>query len=230
MTMNSYNEYKKSKKELEYFVQEIKKMETKEASNEYQDVFYKSCIVLLVTKLEKFTIQTCLEFYYTLVDKKCVSQQVPKPLKDEYTCRIIGDLDTKIKSSNLTDKDIELLRTIEILWNTKYDISNISFEPKFESRNHGSNALKKLFRQIGFDDIFSNIDDLYVISGSPLIETKTAVDVKSKINHIINLRHKVVHHDIEPNITFKDLEVFVKSVDHFISEVNLAIDSRLSII
>lgn len=226
--MNSYDNYIKSREELNFFIEQIQKIEEGRSDPQFLSVYYKASIVLLVTKIEKFSIDSCHEFYENLVKKNCKSNQIPKALKNEYVNRTISTLDDKIKNNNLSENDVNLLKTIELLWNVNFEISNISFEPTFETNNHGSKALTKVFMQIGFDDIFAKIDDLYISLESSVLPSTEVIDVKDKLNHLINIRNKIVHNDLNPNTTFKDLKLFVDVSDYFANKVNENIERRLT--
>lgn len=174
----------------------------------------KSAFLLLASKFENF-IEKTLEDYIDSICKLNLScTELPEILLIQHTFRLLN----KIESYNVShkhDKAKDIFKNIGQLWATENNISNLDIKCKFSYGKHGEKEFQKIFKIIGFDDIFSEIEitDLE----ESLIDNvdERIVDFKGKINSLTSLRNNILHEDASPNLDVNMIEEYKQYIAQF---------------
>lgn len=174
----------------------------------------KSAFLLLASKFENF-IERILEDYIDSICQLNLScTQLPEILLIQHTFQLLD----KIESYNTRhkhDKAKNIFQNIGQLWAADNNISKLDIKCKFSYGKHGEKEFKKLFKIIGFDDIFSEIEIINLEESLIDHTNQQIIDFKEKINSLTSLRNNILHEDASPNLNVNMIEEYKQYIGQF---------------
>lgn len=200
--------------------------EIKSFNNVYNNsTIYKSIILLLVAKMEKYVKDSAADYFDEIIKKNVKAQELPQKFKNELVMRLASQIENNHINNCNKEEYKKNIKNISIAWDDNVTISNIDVDNKLPMSSHGTTEIENIYKKLGFDNILSTIPDIEILS--PLGVTKTLVSVKDKINSLIGLRHNIIHSDATPSITKEDVNLFINVITNFVNFIDLKLDESL---
>lgn len=90
--------------------------------------------------------------------------------------------------------------------------------------NNGTTVFEDIYSKIGFPNVIKEIKD-YVQNDDV---TTISISVKDQINRIIRIRHEIIHDDATPNLSPKDIELFIEVSKCFVEQIDDVLSYNLT--
>ncbi|WP_139995542.1 MAE_28990/MAE_18760 family HEPN-like nuclease [Kurthia sp. Dielmo] len=179
----------------------------------------KSALLLLTSKFEVFVEDIIQEYVEKINSIKPKNINISEQIKLKHTMYKLKELNGTIEHDHKKEINIEILKNIAKLWQESEEcFDSLTISNKFNYGKHGANELQKIFSNINISDVFSTIV-LYSDEEETMLEEANIIDFKTTFNNIVNLRNRITHQDITPNLTHKQIEGYMKILDNFSNEV-----------
>jgi hypothetical protein len=196
-------------------------LDTAEA-NEANETLYaalnKSAILLLTGKFEYFAEHLAEEYIFSVNNLKANADRIPDVLRlshSLYALRVMEQFRDKRKKELAISVFVQLGK----LWATSDRFEKLDVDCKFSYGKHGQVELRKLFGQIGIEDIFE-IVKVREPDETLLAETEEKeVDFAGEFNSVTYLRNNILHQDASPQLTVKEIRRFVNLCRAFSSQL-----------
>jgi hypothetical protein len=187
----------------------------------------KSAILLLSSKFETF-VETLVENYISQINSLSIPlQRLPESILYQHTLHYIGNIESNSKHPHKENEVKQVFRKIARIWGTHDEVVSLNIEAKFNYGRHGEKELNKLFKKIGFDNIFSEVTILEE-QESLLEDDLQEVDIKNIFNSVNNLRNNILHQDASPSIGLDSVEKYRKNLEDFAKELSIFLENKIN--
>lgn len=187
-------------------------------------ILLKSALVLLAGKFEAFAEEIAEEYIFNINLLKLEASKIPLPLKVHHTLAAIKYADQFKHQDRLSEAEVLFLELAK-LWHHQSVAPDLKIECKFSYGKHGEKELKKLFWNVGVEDIFEYVileeEQESVLDEKP---KKVRLDFRADFNSLVSIRNNILHQDSSPNLTLLKIQSYSKLLKMF-AEV---LDKRLS--
>ncbi len=179
----------------------------------------KSALLLLTSKFEVFVEDIIQEYVEKINILRPKNVNITEQIKLKHTVYKLKELNNTIEHEHKKETNIEILKNIAKLWQDSEEcFDSLVISNKFSYGKHGANELQKIFSNINIPDVFETIV-LYTDNEESMLAERTIIDFKATFNNIVNLRNRITHQDITPNLTHKQVEGYMKTMANFAIEV-----------
>jgi hypothetical protein len=113
------------------------------------------------------------------------------------------------------------------IWVSNDNFGNLDIDCKFAYGKHGENEFRKLFNQLGINDVFQEIN-VFVPDETLGTDTKTQIDFRGIFNSVIGMRNNILHQDATPSLTHSDIRKYKTIFQIFAEQLTITLDSQLS--
>lgn len=219
------NEFSNVLSEIDFLIQTAESYE-KDADKYY--TFNKSAILLLLAKFENFLENLIFEYVSNLEQLKLNPEQLSEAMKVQSTNSALNDQFFRSLRS-LRPSAIEQLRLIMPLWSPSSSLDTIYANNKFDYGKHGSKSIKKLFRRIGINDVFSDCQvyeprDTLAHRGKDRVK----IDIMADINAMTYYRNNIIHEDRAPTLTHNQIQTYKSRLLLFASALVDLLDKNIN--
>lgn len=215
-----------SKEKFYTSIQEITFLNQKIANNNEDKALFKSIVLLLSAKLEKYVKDSAQEYVQELLKLNLTKNDIPQELFVEIIKNEVNTINNvKIENYLTKEKYIERSRVLSLIWDDKRILKSLKCEEfSISISNNGTNEFESVYKKIGFPNIINELED-YVLNEDVLdnICSSTSYSIKEKINSIIHMRNNIIHDDATPQITPSDINLYIEVVKSFVDQI----DSKL---
>lgn len=216
----------KAKSDFEKSINEITILNDKAKQDMTNDkIYYKSIVLLLCAKLEKYVKDSTKEYISEIIDLKLSRDAIPQSFIAEIIDNEIAIIQ-KANTRNYISKDVykERAKIFSIIWDSKYILS-IFDEKEFviSISSNGTNKFDDVYKKIGLPTLISNLKD-YIEND---IFSQTSYSIKDNINKVINMRHQIIHDDATPSITQSEITLYEKIFRDFVFQIDVAITNQI---
>lgn len=203
--IDSANTFIKALDEVELLLSEAEQAAPdKPSANELKvAVMNKSALLLLTGKFEAFLEGAAEDFVYALNALQAKGRFVPARILAEHSLHALRDAEQRLRNGQ-----VEELRTLFThlgrRWTDIEPCADIVIPCKFNYGKHGDGEITRLFKRVGFDDIFATV----VVSDSSEVYEDIAaqtLDIKGTVNSLTNIRNNILHQDATPELTTTSL-------------------------
>lgn len=215
-----------SKEKFYTSIQEITFLNQKIGNNSGDKALFKSIVLLLSAKLEKYVKDSAQEYVQKLLKLNLTKNDIPWELFVEIIKNEVNTIN-KVKIENYLTKETykERSRVLSLIWDDKKILKSLKCaEFSISISNNGTNEFERVYKKIGFPNIINELED-YVLNDDVLdsICSLTSYSIKEKINSIIHMRNNIIHDDATPQITPSDIKLYIEVVKSFVDQI----DSKL---
>lgn len=193
---------------------------------DHDKIYFKVIILLLCAKLERYVKDSAKEYIDTLLELNLTRDTLPEKfvlqiLKNEL--QKIDDVTLEKYYSN--DKYRARSSVLSLIWDPKFVLKNIAKEEfAISISNNGTTVFEDIYSKIGFPNVIKEIKD-YVQNDDV---TTISISVKDQINRIIRIRHEIIHDDATPNLSPKDIELFIEVSKCFVEQIDDVLSYNLT--
>lgn len=225
---NSIDDFEEAVKEVYFLIEKSSKNTEEDNKNYENNIYLKSALILLIAKFETFLEKLVSEYVEELSNKKFSSAKTEILNLVFYNItknfeKIRNDID-KTPILSLEEKENAFKK-----WQRKSlkRIDDIK-PPKFSIGKHGEKAIVKLFKDLRFEDVFSEIiikEKISSISGV----SENSIDIKNEINHFLRERNLIIHEDKSINFTYQEIEKLTRRLFKFSTQLNALLENKLNL-
>ncbi len=162
--------------------------------------FNKSALLLLSCKFENFVELLVEQYVYAINTFRLPSDRIPEPLRLHHTFQVLGKIEQQ-RNSGQIDVVKQAFCDIATLWITSNPFDQLTVDNKFAYGKHGEKELIKLFRPIGINDVFAEIEVNVHDDTSENGADFKRVDFKGMFNSVMNMRNNILHQNATPSLT-----------------------------
>ncbi|MFI3166275.1 MAG: MAE_28990/MAE_18760 family HEPN-like nuclease [Bacillota bacterium] len=207
----------------------VKKAEQDEINS---NVYFKSCVLLMCAKLEKYVKDSTKEYFEDILNLGLSAKFIPHEIKVAVIENEINFITNKTVSKYISEPNfIKRSEQFALIWNKKYSLKDVNYDEYTVSiANNGETAFKKCYYKVGLHDIMDGLND-YEKKQDPLlggIETKESYGITTVINKIIYIRHNIIHDDAQVQITSSDLTIYIDVVSSFVTQIDERLESKVN--
>lgn len=190
------------------------------------NIYIKSSIVLLATKLESFAENILEEFIDRIKDGKIKHKHLPEQLRIHSTDVLLKELSTS-KAFTKKQKSIDKLHEAARIWKDEEDVTELTVSYKFDYGKHGSIEFKKFFNRIGIEDI-CDVCQITSINESMIDTGNQKRNISGDIDSLTHIRNNIVHTDAIPaGITFQQITGYRQSLWEFCFLIDLHLENQI---
>lgn len=215
-----------SKEKFYTSIQEITFLNQKIGDNSEDKALFKSIVLLLSAKLEKYVKDSAQEYVQEILKLNLTKNDLPQELFVEIIKNEVNTINNvKIENYLTKEKYKERSRVLSLIWDDKRILKSLKCEEfSISISNNGTNEFESVYKKIGFQNIINELED-YVLNNDVLdnICSSTSYSIKEKINSIIHMRNNIIHDDATPQITPSDIKLYIEVVKSFVDQI----DSKL---
>ncbi|MFV5961251.1 MAE_28990/MAE_18760 family HEPN-like nuclease [Bacillus sp. AK25] len=223
MNMQSFQNFTEALKEVEILTKLAEKLEKDE--NSYATLI-KSALLLLTAKFEVFLEDIVTEYIDTINDMNITNLVLSNKLKITHSAVLLKKLMDYIEHPNKDPEKIEVFKELSILWsNEENSVSPLKIPNKFNYGKHGSKEVQKLFKNIELD-IFDKVT-IYYNEEDSLLDDKEEINMDVIINNMTNQRNNIVHQDKSPNMTHKQIDSYLNTLNDFSKELCVVLNKKI---
>ena len=190
------------------------------------NVLFKSIILLLCAKLEKYVKDSCKEYIDLLIELKPTNDLIPSNFIKEIIQNEI-DFINRVKLENYITKQEYRNRSkiFEIIWDNKKTIDNLNHDEFAVSiSNNGTTEFNQVYKKIGFPNLIDNLKDFVHHD----LYSSTNYSVKDTINKVIHIRHQIIHEDATPSLTSSDINLFIEIFKNFVIQIDKILENSIN--
>ncbi len=197
-------------------------------SRTISNIYLKSALVLLTAKLEAF-MENIVAEYVQFVNEGLSIEQIPSIIKINHSKEIIEEFNKCYPHRNIESKSNKLcnyMQKLSNVWQNNTEANFISISNKFNYGEHGPEAINDLFERIGINNVLNGIivvEKKNTIDG----EIEESIDLKDKINEIVNKRNQIIHNDSSINFTQKEIISYIKYLKQFSIQLTKILENSL---
>ncbi|TGM07109.1 HEPN domain-containing protein [Leptospira jelokensis] len=188
--MEARKDFSLALNEIKYFTKNAKKNE--KDIWKYK-LYNKSSLILLITKFEVY-VENIIDEYMFICTKNTPSDKVPNPIKEYIEIDLLSGISKDILDKNKRKNCITNL--FKVNNNNLIDLIDYEHKIKFNPGKHGEKELKRILSEIGLN----------------LNEKRDIVSIYADYNSLNFLRNNIIHEDVSPNITHRDVIKFALSI------------------
>lgn len=189
----------------------------------------KAAILLLTGKFESFAELLAAEFIYHINALQPRPAAIPLPIRIRHSAGVVAELERLMPHSHKREKAAAKFEELASLWGQSERFTNINVDCKFSYGAHGEAELRKLFANLGFDDIFSEVQ-MFEVRETIDATVAVPVDFAGIFNSITNLRNNILHHDATAELTMQDVMGFRNLFEQYAVLLADAILERLEVV
>ncbi|WDC83743.1 hypothetical protein PL321_14480 [Caloramator sp. mosi_1] len=176
-------------------------------------------LILLTIKFE-FLIEEILSDYIDEINNLFKQNSInsfymPNELKHQYCLDLLNENIDNIKNKKV-EKMQNIYKQVINFWSNTGEFSPLDLKIKFNYGKHGSKEIIKIFNKVCIQNIFDNIK--YYENSDSLLEERSEIDIKGKLDSMISIRNNVIHEDTNPNITPEQISEYKEIVVYFLNE------------
>lgn len=216
----------KAKETFNSSIEEISILNNMVNGNTTNDnVLFKSIILLLCAKLEKFVKDSCKEYIENIIKLKPTKSLLSETFIKEIILNEIKFISDKTIENYLTKSHYaERSKVFSLIWDTKYKLENLNREEfEISITKNGTNEFSHVYKKIGFPNIIEELEDF---TFSDMYST-TSYSIKDKINGVISMRHNIIHDDANPQITPSDIKLNIAIFKSFVDQIDENLENSL---
>ncbi|MBC8217767.1 MAG: hypothetical protein H8E73_04825 [Planctomycetes bacterium] len=162
-------------------------------------VMNKSAVLLLMGKFEAFLESVVADYVYKVEGIGATASQLPDYLLLQHSIETVKFLEEKVNKGSLKEAKL-LLKDLGCLWTEVASCDSLKIDCAFDYGKHGEGAIGKLFKRIGFDELFNRVQ-IHDDSGDYLGQEPAIVDVAGAVNSLTHIRNNILHEDKSPSLT-----------------------------
>lgn len=215
----------KAKDDFDSSICEVSFLNNK-VDGENDNVLFKSIILLLCAKLEKYVKDSCKEYIDLLIELKATNNLITSNFIKEIIQNEMNFIN-KVKLENYIAKQDYKNRSkiFAILWDNKQTIENLNHNEFVVSiSNNGTTEFNLVYKKIGFPDIIDNLND-FVHND---LYSSTNYSIKETINKVIYIRHQIIHEDATPSLTSSDINLYIEIFKDFVVQINKILEDSIN--
>ncbi len=217
------NEFNQTLKEVEVLIDTAEK---NISDNLQYSTYIKSAILLLSGKFENFLELISDTYIYQINKSNLSSKKIPESIKLNHSYKIIEKIRSKKSIIGSEEQTKQFFNEIGAIWVLEdQPFCNVQIECKFSYGKHGEEELKKLFSNIGIDNIFEQIQVVIPNDDDP--NENKEIDFKGTFNSLTGLRNNILHQNASPNLTHLDVLTNLNIIKAFSNELSTYLDNSL---
>lgn len=217
--MRARTEFENSIVELNYLIDSARE------DNEHDKVYYKSIVLLLCAKLERFVKDSTKEYIKELLNLGLPCEKIPDSFLKEIIKNEVEKINKISVEKYMSDESHKTgAKVFSALWNKKYilkSLDDVDFVVSIS--NNGTTAFADTYKKIGFPEIIKSLRDYTHKTEVEGVETSTIYSISEKINKVIWLRHNIIHDDATPPITISDILIYMDVFKDFVKQIDEAL-------
>ena len=192
----------------------------------HDKIYFKVIILLLCAKLERYVKDSTKEYIDELLELNLTREALPEKFVLQILKNELQKInDVTLEKYLLNDKYRARSGVLSLIWDPKYVLKDIAKEEfAISISNNGTNAFEDMYSKIGFQNIIKEIKD-YVQNDDV---TTISISVKDQINRIIRIRHEIIHDDATPNLSPKDIDLFIEVSKCFVEQIDAVLSSNIT--
>lgn len=185
-------------------------------------VLFKSIILLLCAKLEKFVKDSTKEYIKEIINLKLKQDEIPTALIKEIINNEIEKINSVTIENYITKSyNQERAKIFSIIWDKKFVLNTLNADEFVISiSNNGTTAFKNVYKKIGLPNIIQELNDYKQAD----LYSETSFSIVDNIDRVIKLRHEIIHNDATPQITHTEISLYINIFTDFV----LQIDKRMT--
>ncbi len=181
--------------------------------------FNKSALLLLTGKFENFAETIAEQYVFIINSLELCPNQIPEVLRVKHTRKSIKGIESK------QDNDmVAIIQNLGTLWATDEKFGGLSIDCTFSYGKHGEKELKKLFANIGIENIFDEVK-IYHPEKS-LLSDENLVDFQGIFNSITHMRNNILHQNATPDLTMSTVRDYRTYFEAFADELAVILNKR----
>lgn len=192
----------------------------------HDKIYFKVIILLLCAKIERYVKDSTKEYIDELLELNLTREALPEKFVLQILKNELQKInDVTLEKYLLNDKYRARSGVLSLIWDPKYVLKDIAKEEfAISISNNGTNAFEDMYSKIGFQNIIKEIKD-YVQNDDV---TTISISVKDQINRIIRIRHEIIHDDATPNLSPKDIDLFIEVSKCFVEQIDAVLSSNIA--
>jgi hypothetical protein len=196
-------------------------------------VYFKSILLLLAAKLEKYVEDSAKEYVDEVLNLSLPAKMLDEPFVESFIALVSPRLtDIKLAKTKSNSRFRDQLKILSSLWDENFvfkkaNIVDLDFTSKI-SRS-GSDAIQTCYAKIGLPKITENLTDYRDLSEKiSSVDTAVCYDIIDQLNSAIRLRHEIIHNDAEiSSITGNDVDRYIAIYRDFVSQIDERLQKNL---
>lgn len=192
----------------------------------HDKIYFKSIILLLSAKLEKFIKDSTKEYIDELLKLNLTKDTLP----EKFVFQILKNELNRINNTQLekyisNERNQSRAKVLSLIWDSKFILKDLEKDEfAISLSNNGTTAFEDIYSKIGFPNIINDIKD-YVQNEE--FSTIT-ISVKDQINKIVRIRNEIIHDDATPTLPKKDIDLFIEISKFFVDQIDTVLSSNLN--
>lgn len=210
----------KAKYDFKSSITEIQNLTSKIDGSKNDNTLFKSIVLLLCAKLEKYVKDSVFEYVKNLSDLKLKAKYFPQAFLD---CVIQNEIDFAYdkKAARYIEKHSKRAKTFCAVFDKETILDNINAEELVISiSNNNSIRIQNIYSKIGFEDLTGTIKDYKQENSYGGAETITSFPILDTINKVISIRHEIIHEDATPPLTTSVVQLYTEIFIEFVNQID----------
>lgn len=194
--------------------------------NKHRELLTNLVVISLVTSIEVFA-ERILEYFLLEYNKLSVeAHKIERELKIAHS-NCLSDRINDLKSHSHKVNDLEsCFNELAKIWSSTEKIT-LKFDTKFPKGKHGELQIKKLFKKIGIEDVFSEVK--IVIETEDMLNEEELLDIDKFIGDLTRNRNRAIHEGtrLHTFISNENLKKYIEYMESIIRQISNLVLKKL---